>query len=175
MFQYISDILGKFTPGQRILALLLLLFTITLISVGPNIVSSLTHDTDELTAKVKRQKTEIQDLSVRVNELNKVVLDNQSECTNNLLAKEREVLDILTQIERDAARLHTKTIRTTSQVESRRTTSYVMDNDTGPRVSAMVLPSRDRVHTTTTQIDNSLVLSRIQQLRKKLEKDLQKK
>jgi hypothetical protein len=85
------------------------------------------------------------------------------------------VLDILTQIERDAASLHTKTIRTTSQVESRRTTSYVMDNDTGPRVSAMVLPSRDRVHTTTTQIDNSLVLSRIQQLRKKLEKDLQKK
>ncbi len=168
MFQYISDILGKFTPGQRILALLLLLFTITLISVGPNIVSSLTHDTDELTAKVKRQKTEIQDLSVRVNELNKMVLDNQSECTNNLLAKEREVLDILTQIERDAARLHTKTIRTTSQVESRRTTSYVMDNDTGPQVSAMVLPSRDRVHTTTTQIDNSLVLSRIQQLRKKL-------
>ena len=77
MFQYISDILGKFTPGQRILALLLLLFTITLISVGPNIVSSLTYDNDELMNKVKLQKTEISELSVRVTELNRQVLDWQ--------------------------------------------------------------------------------------------------
>jgi hypothetical protein len=175
MFQYISDILGKFTPGQRILALLLLLFTITLISVGPNIVSSLTYDNDELMNKVKLQKTEISELSVRVTELNRQVLANQSECTNNLLAKEREVLDILTQIERDAASLHTKTIRTTSQVQPRHTTSYVVDNDTGPRVLAMERPRPEQIHTTTTQIDNSQVLARIQQLRKKLEKDLQKK
>jgi hypothetical protein len=39
----------------------------------------------------------------------------------------------------------------------------------------MERPRPEQIHTTTTQIDNSQVLARIQQLRKKLEKDLQKK
>jgi cell division septum initiation protein DivIVA len=169
MLKYVSDILSKFTSSQRILALLLLLFTIILVSIGPNIVSSLTYDNDELTNKVKLQKTEIQDLTVRVNELNKLVLNNQTECTNHLLAKEQEVIDILTQIEKDASKLHTKTIHTTSQIKSSYPLSYVVENDSYPRVAASVAPRTDQVYTTRTQIDNSKVIDKIKTFKAKLQ------
>jgi len=63
MFKYISEILSKFTQGQRIIALLLLLFSITLIAIGPKIVESFTHSTDELEIRVQSQNTQIIELT----------------------------------------------------------------------------------------------------------------
>lgn len=172
MFKYISDILSKFTSSQRILALLLLLFSIILITIGPNIISSLTYDNDELMVKVQRQKTEIQDLNGRVDELTKQVLSNQTECTNNLLAKEREVLDVLNQLERDATQLHTKTIRSESRTKLSYNPTYVTSNDSGPQVAASYAPIPDKVQTTSTQIDNSQLIAKIQKAKNKIQKDI---
>ena len=44
MFKYIVDIIKQFTPQQRILALLMLLLTITIISVTPNITGAIAKD-----------------------------------------------------------------------------------------------------------------------------------
>jgi cell division protein FtsL len=89
MFKYIAAILKTISPAQRVIALSIVLLSITLISVGPKIVSSFTQDTEELKAKVELQRTEIAGLTTRVNELNKQVLDNQRACTNEIIQKEK--------------------------------------------------------------------------------------
>ena len=66
MFKYISGILGTISPGQRLVALSILLLSITLIAIGPKIVNSFTHDTEELNNKINLQKSEINDLTVRI-------------------------------------------------------------------------------------------------------------
>lgn len=173
MFKYISDILSKFTPRQRINALVILVLTITAISIGPKIADTLLYDNDELELKVERQKKEIKELSDRVTVLNTTVLKNQEECTNTILSKEREILEVINVIEREASSNHTKTVRTTSRVETSYPRVVVEDNDSLPRVSAMVLPDR-RVHTTETKIDNSSVLDHIKKLKEKINRDLSK-
>jgi uncharacterized protein YoxC len=85
MFKYIDAILKTISPAQRLIALSIVLLSITLILTGPKIVNSMTQDTEELKIKVEIQRTEITNLTVRVNELNKQVIDNQRECTNEII------------------------------------------------------------------------------------------
>ena len=80
----------------------MLILAVVAITVGPKFIDSVTKDTEELTTKINAQRTEINDLTVRVNELNKQLLVNQSECTNSLIAKEKEILEIVNDIERHA-------------------------------------------------------------------------
>jgi hypothetical protein len=100
MFKYISEILSKFTQGQRIMALLLLLFSITLISVGPKIVESFTSSSEELELRVQSQNTQIIQLNKRVNELTTQIIDNQRECTNSIVVREAEILMEIAELER---------------------------------------------------------------------------
>ena len=100
MFKYISEILSKFTQGQRIVALLLLLFSITLISVGPKIVESFTSSSEELELRVQSQNTQIIQLNKRVNELTTQIIDNQRECTNSIVVREAEILMEIAELER---------------------------------------------------------------------------
>lgn len=102
MFKYISNILSTITPGQRLVALCVLLLSVVIITVSPSIVDAVTKDNEELKSKVALQKTEIAELTTRVNELNTQVISNQRECTNSLIAKEKEILDIVVEIEKHA-------------------------------------------------------------------------
>ena len=102
MVKYFSEILKTITPTQRLLALCILILAVVIITVGPKFIDSVTKDTEELKTKISSQRTEINDLTLRVNELNKQLLVNQSECTNSLIAKEKEILDIVVEIEKHA-------------------------------------------------------------------------
>lgn len=102
MIKYFSEILKTITPTQRLLALCILILAVVIITVGPKFIDSVTKDTEELKTKISSQRTEINDLTLRVNELNKQLLVNQSECTNSLIAKEKEILDIVVEIEKHA-------------------------------------------------------------------------
>ena len=82
MFKYISEILSKFTQRQRIFALLILLLSIIIISVGPKITESLTYNDEELKVRIESQNTQILQLTKRVDELTTQVITNQKECTN---------------------------------------------------------------------------------------------
>lgn len=92
MFKYISVILSKFTQGQRIIALLLLLLSITFISIGPKIVESLTYSDEELKSKVESQTTQILELNNRVTELNTQIISNQRQCTDAIVEREKEIM-----------------------------------------------------------------------------------
>ena len=99
MFKYISVILSKFTQGQRIIALLLLLLSITLISIGPKIVESLTYSDVELKSKVESQTTQILELNDRVTELNTQIISNQRQCTDAIVEREKEIMGEIVALE----------------------------------------------------------------------------
>jgi len=174
MFKYIRDILTTITPGQRIVALAFLLMSITVIAVGPKIVGSFTQDTEELQIKVESQKNEIADLTQRVGDLNRQVITNQTECTNQWMSREREILGVINLIEQEALSTNGRIVATSSTVV-RRPNTYNYDNDTMQRVSMMVVaPEPEVVKTVTHKVDNRKMLGMVSKLKGEIQKDLGK-
>jgi len=95
MFKYISEILKSFTPAQRLMALLILVCSIVIITLGPSFIDSNTTNCDELNIRVKSQETQIIELNKRVNELNTNLINSQKECTDNLITKQKEIIEIV--------------------------------------------------------------------------------
>ena len=92
MFNSIADILGKFTPQQRIIALLLVLFTITIVSVGPQLIKSLKPVVPEEYAElVEEQNKKIQYLSSEIVDLNNKIVEGNQDCTNRIISREKEI------------------------------------------------------------------------------------
>ena len=120
MFQYISQILKSFTQGQRILALLILVISIVTITLGPSLINSNTSTCDELTIRLKSQEQQIVELNQRVNELNTQVLTGQKECTNNLIEKQKEIMNIVNGMIKDAERSNKQTIMKTDEITVKR-------------------------------------------------------
>ena len=163
MVKYFSEILKTITPTQRLLALCILILAVVIITVGPKFIDSVTKDTEELKTKITAQRTEINDLTLRVNELNKELLANQSECTNSLIAKEREILDIVVEIERQA--LNNRRAAYASARQIRR-----IESDS----SGNVLASSEPPVAEVPNIDKAM-MRKIKHLKSKLQTDLNKK
>ena len=119
MFKYISDIIGKFSTGQRLTALILLLLSITAISVGPKIASILTQDNEELNVKIERQRTEIEELNKTVSDLNDRIITGNKSCTDRFVAREGEILDMISNIEKEAQKVSTRLKVSNSEVPDR--------------------------------------------------------
>jgi septal ring factor EnvC (AmiA/AmiB activator) len=158
MFKHLSNILSTITPGQRLIALCFLLFTIVIITVAPNLIDATTKDTEELTIKIDRQRTEIKDLSDQIQKLNDQLILNESECTNRLIDKQRQILTVIDQLERDLA----------PSQPVRRVSSYRMIHDS--TVAMMMPPPPEQM----PQQDNSKALSRLKTLKRDLSKDIKK-
>ena len=137
MFKYISQILKSFTPGQRILALLILVISIIMITLGPSFINSNTNTCDELTIRLKSQEQQIVELNKRVNELNTQLLTGQKECTDNLISKQKEIMDIVNGMIKDAETANKQKIVKID--ESRKMTMRRIDDGNGSNgeVSAM--------------------------------------
>ena len=163
MVKYFSEILKTITPTQRLLALCILILAVVIITVGPKFIDSVTKDTEELKTKITAQRTEINDLTLRVNELNKQLLANQSECTNSLIAKEREILDIVVEIERQA--LNNRRTAYASARQIRR-----IESDSSGNVLASSEPPVAEVPNT-----DKAMMQKIKDLKSKLQTDLNKK
>lgn len=101
MFKYISKILSTITPGQRLVALCVLLLSITVITIAPSIINAVTKDNEELNNKINIQRKEIKDLYSRIQELNTQIINNESECTNKLINKEKQILQVINELEND--------------------------------------------------------------------------
>jgi len=106
----VPNILNKFSRKQRIIALVLLLITITVISLGPSIVKGFAPDNKELQVQIKEQRAEIDSLhhalidqGDRIVDLNKKIVFNQQECTNSLAQREQEILQMITDLKKGFA------------------------------------------------------------------------
>ena len=100
MFQHIKDILSQISPGQRLLALVFLLFSISLIIVGPKIVDSLTNTDEELIVITNRQRDQIIQLNTELSELNLQMIKNKTECTNLVVEREKEILKMIEDLQK---------------------------------------------------------------------------
>lgn len=96
MFKYISEILGKFTQRQRVLALLIVLVSIVLITLGPSLIKD--NDCKDVYEELNKQRSELL-------RLNSEIIGVQTECTNERLKREKEISDILNLIEDEMVRI----------------------------------------------------------------------
>jgi hypothetical protein len=91
MFKNVSGILGQITPKQRIIALLMLLFTTVLVLTGPQLINSLRTVPTEYLELIDVQNEKIQSLSSQVIKLNEDVVAQSRQCTNRILERENEI------------------------------------------------------------------------------------
>ncbi len=173
MFKYISEILSKFTQGQRIVALLLLLFSITLISVGPKIVESFTSSSEELELRVQSQNTQIIQLNKRVNELTTQIIDNQRECTNSIVVREAEILMEIAELER---RIKNEMKNQNGLVKEEEIFVNRMEKYDGefPRVAMSPSPEPKPVKIETPQT-NQMMLEGLSKIKSNIKKDIKSK
>ena len=110
-----------------------------MITLGPSFINSNTNTCDELTIRLKSQENQIIELNQRVNELNTQLLSGQKECTDNLIAKQREIMDMVNGMIKDAEHSNKQTIVKTDV--PRKLTMKRMDNgdESTGEVSAMMI------------------------------------
>jgi hypothetical protein len=101
MFKYISKILAQFSTPQKIVALSMLLLAIIIITLAPSFISSITLDRDELNSEIKRQDNKIKNLEVDVDSLEYKIRKNGMECTNQIVLREEEFLEMLEKLKGD--------------------------------------------------------------------------
>ena len=100
MFKYIKEILSQISPTQRLFALVILLFSISLILVGPKIVESLTNSDEELVVITNRQRDQIIQLNAELSKLNLDMIKNKTECTNLVIEREQEILKMIEDLQK---------------------------------------------------------------------------
>lgn len=169
MFKHISDILSKFSQSQRVIALLLLLFSITLISVGPKMVESVTSSNEELELRVKSQNTQIIQLNERVTELSDQIIKNQRECTNTIVDREMEIMaqisDLENRIKRETNKIRINTDRVNMMVREENP-----DPD-GPRIARSPAPIQEIEEPKTDQ----MMLEGLNKIKANINKDIKTK
>ena len=94
MFKYISEILAQFTKTQRVMALLMVLTTITIITIGPSLIDSITTDRKELELKITKQTDRISSLENHIDTLDFEIRQNQRSCTQQLYSREEEFIKV---------------------------------------------------------------------------------
>ena len=165
MFKHISEILSKLSTGQRLMALIFLLLSITFISVGPKVIDSLTHDTEELKIKVENQRAEIQTLTQRVMHLNDQLIEGQMSCTNKFVQREQEILIMISSLEAEAQKTNGKV----TVLEERRNENRVggdEEPDGDQRVSMMRIQEPVVQTKTIIKTDNTNMLKMISVVKK---------
>lgn len=174
MFKYISEIISHFTAPQRILALLLLLLSIVLITVGPSYIDSITLNKDEYMSEIKKQKELNKIFSNEIDTLNKQLIYNQRKCTNDIIQREREFLEREEIIWYELERLK-------NEVRQRQN-SYVRPIQTEPIVDTLIVGVDTIIRVEETlpvsspiNEDEEIILEGIENIQKHIEDDIQKR
>jgi hypothetical protein len=102
MFKYISEILSQFSKTQRVMALLMVLTTITIITIGPSLIDSITTDRKELELKIIKQTERITLLENNTDTLDWKIRESQKSCTQEIWARENEFIQMLDEIRTEA-------------------------------------------------------------------------
>jgi hypothetical protein len=107
MIQYFKEILTTFSIAQRIWALIILCIAVFFISFGSSIIEAVNPDPTQQNLVVKRQKkqiiylnTQLDSLTIRVDDLTQEVIDGQSECTRRRIDREKEIIAQIDEIEK---------------------------------------------------------------------------
>jgi hypothetical protein len=113
MFKYIAEILAQFSTSQKIIALCLLLLSLTIITLVPILAKSDKDLRNEIEIKNKK----ISDLEIELYEKHSKIREEQRKCTNEILEREKEFIDMLDRL-RDRAKRDGDLITNTINKES---------------------------------------------------------
>ena len=159
MFKYISEILSQFTKTQRVMALLMVLTTITIITIGPSLIDSITEDKTELELKITKQTERITLLENQVDTLDSKIRESQKSCTQEICARENEFIQMLDEIRAEAFKY---------RVSKRNNVSAMMrvKIDTINKHGDYELD--DPIIEPVVKVDISLILTKIDNMKKKI-------
>ena len=101
MFQYISDIIKNISPQQRLWALVVVLVTIVVLTLGDNLITAFTNSDNVLENKISRLESANQLLNNQNRELQTIVIESQLQCTKDITNLRQQIVDELSQIERE--------------------------------------------------------------------------
>lgn len=112
MFQYISEIIKNISPRQRFFALVVVLLTILLITLGGKIISAFTNSDKILENKVSRLEEANVLLNNQNRELQTILIQSQIQCTKDITQVREDILKEIGQIEREMRMTQTRMIST---------------------------------------------------------------
>jgi hypothetical protein len=95
MFKYLSEILSKFTPQQRLLALGLLLVTAVLLGLGNSIIDSVSKSDSVLEDRIKRLEVSQRILIKENDSLYNSLSNSQIQCSRDIMNVRRKILEDL--------------------------------------------------------------------------------
>ena len=154
MFKYISEILSQFTNTQRVMALLMVLTTITIITIGPSLIDSITTDRKELELKITKQTDRISSLENHIDTLDFEIRQNQRSCTQQLYSREEEFIKMLDEIRAEA-------FKSRLSKHKNRSNAMMRFNDT--------INSKPINHIETeVKVDMRSILNKIDEMKKKI-------
>ena len=128
MFKYISEILAQFSRPQKIVALLMVLFSIVAITLAPSFISAMTVNCEELKSEVERQTKRVNELETLIDSLDYRIRKDQRECTNEITLRESEFIQMLEELKRDA-KLREKLERETEKIYRMEETQMIPSDD----------------------------------------------
>jgi hypothetical protein len=158
MFKYISEILSQFTRTQRIMALLMVLTTITIISLAPSLISSITMDRHELENKITKQTERISSLENLVDTLDQKIRENQRSCTQELFTREEEFIKMLDDIKSEAYKCRTTNTTTKMLIRTE-------ESDGEPVMKMQQMPTPE------PKTDISPILRKIDKMKRDIKKN----
>lgn len=160
MFKYISEILSQFSKTQRVMALLMVLTTITIITIGPSLIDSITTDRTELELKITNQSNRIKILENQVDTLDSKIREGQRSCTQEIYARESEFIQMLDEIRLEAFKYKVTTKTNENIVVNRKS-----NGDDGT-VMMMEIPRQESKP--EVKVDISPILSKIDKMKKSI-------
>ena len=161
MFKYISEILSQFSKTQRVMALLMVLTTITIITIGPSLIDSITTDRTELELKITNQSNRIKMLENQVDTLDSKIREGQRSCTQEIYARESEFIQMLDEIRAEAFKYKVTTKTNENIVVNRKS-----NGDDG---TVMMMEQQPRQESKPeVKVDISPILSKIDKMKKSI-------
>ena len=162
MFKYISEILSQFSKTQRVMALLMVLTTITIITIAPSLIDSITEDRTELELKITKQTERITSLENHIDTLDWQIRESQKSCTQEIWARENEFIQMLDEIRAEAFKYKVST-KTNENIVVNRKKSNGNDDE---NVMMMEMPRQETK--TEVKVDISPILSKIDKMKKNI-------
>ena len=162
MFKYISEILSQFTKTQKTMALLMVLTAITIITIGPSLINSITTDRKELEEKITKQESRINSLENLTDTLTLKVRESQRSCTEELFTRESEFIKMLDEIRAEAFKYKVSSKTNENIVLSK------MKPNGDENVMMMEGPSQE--NKPDVKVDISPILNKIDKMKKSIKR-----
>lgn len=171
-FKGIPEILDKFTFAQRILALLMLLMTIVLITLGPKLIDALTVSNTECITETKRQSIRISYLEKVVDTLDIKIISNQRKFTNEIARRESEFIAMLDELKLDIDKSKTKRNPRIHQLEKREHDGNDGVGSSPPPLAMERIPDPVKVEDNGINAKKvDVIVKKIETLKKKVKND----